>query len=338
MQPERRVLAHDADGVVLAHVGIRRMFVTVGGEDVLVGDTGLVAVSPRLQGTGRRPRADDPHRTPSSRASACRSASSAPARTACRSTPSSAGTSSPRPSARLSALHRRGRRRQRTPSRAAGWSLPVTAQLEDWPDGPDLAERPAGLDATTRRTGGPVPAGTGPPVCQVVERGLRLDRDLLRVLVRARRARRDRGAHARTQVGVDVRPVGEHALAQVVARHLRDVAGDVADQALALRRRRAPRGRACRPGRSRRPRRAASRRSADSSPSRLPAGGRRRPRSGRRARRRASSARRPATSDVVEVVAHRRRPSSTSAPRSSARSPAAARGWCRRGSGARPRS
>ncbi|WP_439690120.1 GNAT family N-acetyltransferase [Curtobacterium sp. SP.BCp] len=52
MQPERRVIARDDDGVVLAHVGIRRMFVTVGGRDVLVGDTGLVAVSPRLQGTG----------------------------------------------------------------------------------------------------------------------------------------------------------------------------------------------------------------------------------------------------------------------------------------------
>jgi nodulation protein A len=52
MQPERRVLAHDADGVVLAHVGIRRMFITVADEDVLVGDTGLVAVAPRLQGTG----------------------------------------------------------------------------------------------------------------------------------------------------------------------------------------------------------------------------------------------------------------------------------------------
>ncbi|PZF64158.1 GNAT family N-acetyltransferase [Curtobacterium sp. MCPF17_047] len=52
MQPERRVLGRTEDGVVLAHVGIRRMFVTVGGEDVLVGDTGLVGVSPRLQGSG----------------------------------------------------------------------------------------------------------------------------------------------------------------------------------------------------------------------------------------------------------------------------------------------
>jgi len=52
MQPERRVIARDADGVVLAHVGIRRMFITVGGQDVLVGDTGIVAVAPRLQGTG----------------------------------------------------------------------------------------------------------------------------------------------------------------------------------------------------------------------------------------------------------------------------------------------
>lgn len=52
MQPERRVLARDTDGVVLAHLGIRRMFVTVGGQDVLVGDTGLVGVTPRLQGRG----------------------------------------------------------------------------------------------------------------------------------------------------------------------------------------------------------------------------------------------------------------------------------------------
>jgi nodulation protein A len=52
MQPERRVVARDADDVVVAHVGIRRMYVTVGGEDVLVGDTGLVSVTPRMQGTG----------------------------------------------------------------------------------------------------------------------------------------------------------------------------------------------------------------------------------------------------------------------------------------------
>ncbi|MBE7162503.1 MAG: GNAT family N-acetyltransferase [Williamsia herbipolensis] len=52
MQPERRVLAYDPDGVVLAHVGIRRMFITAGGRDVLVGDTGLVAITPHLQGTG----------------------------------------------------------------------------------------------------------------------------------------------------------------------------------------------------------------------------------------------------------------------------------------------
>ena len=51
MQPERRVIGWGADGVALAHVGIRRMFVTVGNEDVLVGDTGIVAV-PRLQGSG----------------------------------------------------------------------------------------------------------------------------------------------------------------------------------------------------------------------------------------------------------------------------------------------
>jgi nodulation protein A len=52
MQPERRVIGWGEDGVVLAHLGIRRMYITVGGQDVLVGDTGIVAVTPRLQGEG----------------------------------------------------------------------------------------------------------------------------------------------------------------------------------------------------------------------------------------------------------------------------------------------
>ncbi|PZF62531.1 GNAT family N-acetyltransferase [Curtobacterium sp. MCBD17_034] len=51
MQPERRVIA-TVDDVVVAHVGIRRMFVTVGGRDQLVGAVGLVGVTPRLQGRG----------------------------------------------------------------------------------------------------------------------------------------------------------------------------------------------------------------------------------------------------------------------------------------------
>jgi len=51
MQPERRVLATVGD-VVVAHAGLRRQFVTVGGTDLLVTAVGMVAVSPRLKGTG----------------------------------------------------------------------------------------------------------------------------------------------------------------------------------------------------------------------------------------------------------------------------------------------
>ncbi|KQO61465.1 GNAT family N-acetyltransferase [Curtobacterium sp. Leaf261] len=51
MQPERRVIAR-VDDVVVAHLGIRRQFVTVGGHDLLVGGVGLVSVTPDLQGAG----------------------------------------------------------------------------------------------------------------------------------------------------------------------------------------------------------------------------------------------------------------------------------------------
>jgi nodulation protein A len=51
MQPELRVVARSGDHVV-AHAGIRRQFVSVGGADLLVGCVGMVAVSPILQGTG----------------------------------------------------------------------------------------------------------------------------------------------------------------------------------------------------------------------------------------------------------------------------------------------
>jgi nodulation protein A len=51
MQPERRVVARSGD-VVVAHAGIRRMFVAIGETDQLVAAVGLVAVSPILQGTG----------------------------------------------------------------------------------------------------------------------------------------------------------------------------------------------------------------------------------------------------------------------------------------------
>ncbi|MFZ7086737.1 GNAT family N-acetyltransferase [Curtobacterium sp. RRHDQ10] len=52
MQPERRILATTEDDVVVAHLGIRRLFVTVGGRDLLVGAVGLVGVAPRWQGNG----------------------------------------------------------------------------------------------------------------------------------------------------------------------------------------------------------------------------------------------------------------------------------------------
>lgn len=51
MQPERRILAR-IDDVVVAHVGIRRMFVTAAGRDQLIGCVGLVGVAPSLQGGG----------------------------------------------------------------------------------------------------------------------------------------------------------------------------------------------------------------------------------------------------------------------------------------------
>ncbi|MFT2752351.1 GNAT family N-acetyltransferase [Clavibacter sp. Sh2088] len=56
-QPELRILVHDGDELV-AHAGIRRMFVEVGdgrgdpADDLLVGSTGMVAVHPGRQGQG----------------------------------------------------------------------------------------------------------------------------------------------------------------------------------------------------------------------------------------------------------------------------------------------
>lgn len=51
MQPELRVIARSGD-VVVAHAGLRRVFVTVGETDIAVTCVGMVAVSPILQGTG----------------------------------------------------------------------------------------------------------------------------------------------------------------------------------------------------------------------------------------------------------------------------------------------
>jgi nodulation protein A len=51
MQPELRVVARVGD-VVVAHAGLRRQFVTVGGTDLLITAVGMVAVSPAAQGTG----------------------------------------------------------------------------------------------------------------------------------------------------------------------------------------------------------------------------------------------------------------------------------------------
>lgn len=51
MQPELRVVARSGD-VVVAHAGLRRMFVQVGESELVVAAVGMVAVSPILQGTG----------------------------------------------------------------------------------------------------------------------------------------------------------------------------------------------------------------------------------------------------------------------------------------------
>ncbi|MCJ1710164.1 GNAT family N-acetyltransferase [Clavibacter michiganensis subsp. phaseoli] len=56
-QPELRILVHDGDELV-AHAGLRRMFVELGdgqgdpADDLLVGSTGMVAVHPDRQGQG----------------------------------------------------------------------------------------------------------------------------------------------------------------------------------------------------------------------------------------------------------------------------------------------
>ncbi|AMM19129.1 hypothetical protein AX769_01995 [Frondihabitans sp. PAMC 28766] len=51
MQPELRIVARSGD-VVVAHAGVRRLFVTVGDQEIVVACVGMVAVSPILQGTG----------------------------------------------------------------------------------------------------------------------------------------------------------------------------------------------------------------------------------------------------------------------------------------------
>ncbi|WP_423920081.1 GNAT family N-acetyltransferase [Frigoribacterium sp. 2-23] len=51
LQPELRVVARSGD-VVVAHAGLRRVFVRVGDTERLVTSVGLVAVSPILQGMG----------------------------------------------------------------------------------------------------------------------------------------------------------------------------------------------------------------------------------------------------------------------------------------------
>ncbi len=163
MQPERRVLARDPDGVVLAHVGIRRMFITVGGRDVLVGDTGLVAVSPRLQGSGRgRELMERTHAVldglavPYGFLGAGENRIPFYAKLGWHEFPEVVGT--------FSAFTAEGA--GITNTEQGGWMVrPVAAALEDWPAGPiwlngqrsrrglgtsprrpDLAERPRGLE------------------------------------------------------------------------------------------------------------------------------------------------------------------------------------------------
>ncbi|MFJ4677347.1 GNAT family N-acetyltransferase [Kitasatospora sp. NPDC088783] len=50
-RPERRLIGR-IDGRPVAHTGLLRRFLRVGGTDQLVGEVGLVAVHPALQGTG----------------------------------------------------------------------------------------------------------------------------------------------------------------------------------------------------------------------------------------------------------------------------------------------
>jgi nodulation protein A len=50
-RPELRVVAH-ADGRPVAHLAVLRRFLRVEGQDVAVGDVGLVAVDPAWQGSG----------------------------------------------------------------------------------------------------------------------------------------------------------------------------------------------------------------------------------------------------------------------------------------------
>ncbi|WP_181419957.1 GNAT family N-acetyltransferase [Curtobacterium sp. MCPF17_003] len=134
MQPERRVLAHDADGVVLAHVGIRRMYISVGGQDVLVGDTGLVAVAPRLQGTGvgrelmsRTAAVLEGLRVPFGFLGAGEDRIRFYAKLGWHEFPEAVGT--------FSAFTAEGAGVSNTEQ--GGWmALPVAAQLEDWPAGP----------------------------------------------------------------------------------------------------------------------------------------------------------------------------------------------------------
>ncbi|MFK4719043.1 NodA family N-acyltransferase [Bradyrhizobium niftali] len=50
-RPEIRVIGYDARGIA-AHVGLLRRFINVGGVDLLVGELGLYAVRPDLEGLG----------------------------------------------------------------------------------------------------------------------------------------------------------------------------------------------------------------------------------------------------------------------------------------------
>ncbi|MDA9483410.1 acyltransferase [Bradyrhizobium sp. CCBAU 11445] len=50
-RPEVRVIGYDARGIA-AHVGLLRRFINVGGVDLLVGELGLYAVRPDLEGLG----------------------------------------------------------------------------------------------------------------------------------------------------------------------------------------------------------------------------------------------------------------------------------------------
>ena len=136
LQPEVRITAHDSRGVT-AHAGVKRVFVQIGdgpfAEDHLVAAVGMVAVRPDLQGSGLGGRLADAVRgvlgalqVPFGLLETGEDTTGFYVRHGWRALPGAVGT--------YNDLSLHG------PARVIrqdhGWHvLPVTADLEDWPDG-----------------------------------------------------------------------------------------------------------------------------------------------------------------------------------------------------------